>query len=46
MGGADVTPTATTGRYEVKSNLTMSGLWKVNVKFGDGQTVRFSINAE
>jgi len=46
MGGADVTPTGTPGRYEVKGNLTMAGLWKVNVKFGDNQSVRFSLSAE
>ena len=46
MGGADVTPTGTPGRYEVKGNLAMAGLWKVNVKFGENQNVRFSLNAE
>lgn len=46
MGGAEVTPTGTPGRYDVKGNLTMAGLWKVNVKFGEGQNVRFSLNAE
>jgi YtkA-like len=45
MGGAEVTATSTPGRYEVKGNLTMAGLWKVNVRFGD-QNVRFSLNAE
>lgn len=46
IGGAEVTPTATPGRYEVKGSLSMSGLWKFNVKFADGQNVRFSLNAE
>jgi hypothetical protein len=46
MGGADVTPTGTPGRYEVKGNLTMAGLWKLNVKFGENQNVRFSLSAE
>src|SRR5262252_7437028 len=45
MGSAEVSPTNTPGRYDVKGNLTMDGLWKVNVKFGD-QNVRFSLNAE
>ena len=45
MGIAEVGPTNTPGRYEVKGNLTMSGLWKVTVKFGE-QSVRFSLNAE
>jgi len=46
MGGADVTATDTPGRYTVKGNLTMAGLWKINVKFGTDQNVRFSLNAE
>jgi hypothetical protein len=46
MGGAEVNTTSTPGRYEVKGNLTMSGLWKINVKFGEGQSVRFSLSAE
>src|SRR5215510_13168679 len=45
MGTAEVSATGTPGRYEVKGSLTMAGLWKVNVKFGD-QNVRFSLNAE
>jgi hypothetical protein len=45
MGTAEVSPTGTPGRYEVKGNLTMAGLWKMNVKFGD-QNVRFSLNAD
>src|SRR5262245_29885434 len=28
MGTAEVSPTGTPGRYEVKGNLTMAGLWK------------------
>lgn len=46
MGGAEVTSTGTPGRYEVKDNLGMAGLWKVNVKFGTDQKVRFSLSAE
>ena len=46
MVAADVTPTSTPGRYEVKGNLAMAGLWKVNVKFGASQNVRFSLNAQ
>ena len=34
------------GRYNVKSNLSMAGLWKFNVKFGDGQSVRINLTAE
>jgi hypothetical protein len=45
IGNADVAGTGTPGRYEVKGSLSMAGLWKVNVKFGD-QSVRFSLNAE
>ena len=46
MGGAEVTPAKTPGRYEVKGNLSMGGLWKINVRFGDNRNVRFSLNAE
>jgi hypothetical protein len=46
MGGAEVTSTDTPGRYEVKGSLSMAGLWKVNVRFGDNRNVRFSLNAE
>jgi hypothetical protein len=46
IGGAEVTPTDTPGRYAVKGNLTMSGLWKLNIKFGADQDVRFSLSAE
>ena len=46
MGGADVTPTGTPGRYTVKGNLTMAGLWKLNLRFGENQTARFSLSAE
>jgi hypothetical protein len=45
MGTAEVSPTGTPGRYLVKGSLTMAGLWKTNVKFGD-QSVRFNLNAE
>ena len=46
MGKAETTPGDTLGRYHVKSNLSMAGLWKFNVKFGDGQSVRINLNAE
>ena len=45
MGSAEVRSTSMPGRYEVKGNLTMAGLWKVNIKFSD-QSVRFSLNAQ
>src|SRR6185503_19858554 len=47
MGRADTTPGDTVGRYHVKTNLSMAGLWKFNVKFADGQqSVRINVNAE
>ena len=46
MGGAEVTRTDTPGRYDVKGSLSMAGLWKLNVRFGDNQNARFSLNAE
>jgi hypothetical protein len=46
MGNATVTATETPGRYNATSNLTMTGLWKFTVKFGDGQAVRINVNAE
>ena len=46
MGKADVKPTGTPGRYEVQGNLSMSGLWRVTVKFGAGQSARFNLSAE
>ena len=46
MGTATVTPTDTPGRYQATGTLTMAGLWKLNVRFGSGQSVRFSVNAE
>ena len=46
MGKAETTPGDTVGRYHVKSNLSMAGLWKFNVKFADGQSVRINLNAE
>jgi hypothetical protein len=46
MGRAETTPGDTIGRYHVKSNLSMAGLWKFNVKFADGQSVRINVNAE
>lgn len=46
MGTATVMPTDTPGRYHVTCNLTMSGMWKFNVKFGSGEAVRINMNAE
>ena len=46
MAKADTTPGDTIGRYIVKSNLSMAGLWKFNVKFADGHSVRINVNAE
>jgi len=46
IGEANVVSSGTPGRYEVKGSLGMSGLWKINVKFGDNQSVRFSLSAE
>ena len=41
-----VTPADTPGRYTAIGNLTMSGHWKVNITFGDGQSARFNLSAE
>jgi len=46
MATAEVTTTETAGRYTVASNFTMAGLWKCQLKFGDGQSVRFNLNAQ
>jgi len=46
MGQAETTPGDAVGRYHVKTNLSMAGLWKFNVKFADGQSVRINLNAE
>lgn len=46
MGSTTTTPSDTLGRYQVKSNLSMAGLWKFNVKFGSGQSVRINVSAE
>ena len=46
MGSATVTPTDTPGRYRATGSLNMSGLWKFNVKFGEGRAVRLNVNAE
>jgi YtkA-like len=45
MGSATVMPAEKPGQYHVTSNLTMAGMWKFNVKFGD-QSVRINMNAE
>ena len=46
MGSATVTATETPGLYHATGNLTMAGLWKFTVKFGDGQSVRINVNAQ
>ncbi|HEX4999748.1 MAG TPA: FixH family protein [Terriglobia bacterium] len=46
MGAAEVKATSTPGRYEVRGNLSMGGLWKMDVRFGAGQKARFTVNAE
>ncbi|HET9217144.1 MAG TPA: FixH family protein [Terriglobia bacterium] len=46
IGAATTTPGDAPGRYRVKSNLSMAGLWKFNVKFGNGQSVRINLTAE
>jgi len=46
MATTEVTPSDTPGRYTAIGNLTMSGHWKVNVTFGNGQNVQFNLSAE
>ena len=46
IAGAEVTPSSTPGRYIVKGSFSMTGLWRVSVRFGAGQTARFNLNAE
>ena len=46
MGSTTITPTDTPGRYNVKCNLSMAGLWKFNLKFGSGLSARINVNAE
>jgi len=46
MGSAKVTPSDTPGRYRVTGSLSMAGLWKFSVKYGNGETVRINVNAE
>ena len=46
MGETATMPGDTIGRYNVKYKLSMAGLWKFNVKFGNGQSVRINLNAE
>ena len=46
IGSTTITPGDAPGRYNVKSNLSMAGLWKFNVKFGNGQSVRINLTAE
>ena len=41
-----VTPSNTPGRYTAIGNLTMSGHWKVNITFGNGQSARINLSAE
>jgi len=46
IASAETTPGDKLGRYDVKYNLSMAGLWKFNVKFGQGQSVRINLTAE
>jgi len=46
MGSTTTTPGDALGRYDVKYTLSMAGLWKFNVKFGEGQSVRINLTAE
>jgi hypothetical protein len=46
MGTTSVMRTDTAGRYRATVTLTMAGLWKFNVKYGSGQSVRINLNAE
>jgi hypothetical protein len=46
MAAAEAKPAEVPGRYTVNGNLAMAGMWKVTIKFGAGQSVRFSLNAE
>jgi hypothetical protein len=46
MATTQVTPSDTPGRYTAIGNLTMSGHWKVNITFGNGQSARFNLSAE
>ena len=46
IGTANVTPTDTPGRYRVTGSLSMAGLWKFNVRYGNVETVRINVNAE
>ena len=46
IGSTTVTRTDTAGRYEAKGEFSMVGLWKCNVTFGSGQSVRFNLNAQ
>jgi len=49
MANAEATPTGTTGRYTVKSHLTMSGTWSFGVEWqgpaGNG-SAKLSANAQ
>ena len=46
MATTKVSPTDTPGRYTAIGNMTMSGHWKVDVTFGNGQSARFNLSAE
>jgi len=46
IGTTTVTRTDIAGRYEAKGEFSMVGLWKCNVTFGSGQSVRFNLNAQ
>jgi hypothetical protein len=46
MATTEVMPSDTPGRYTAIGNLTMSGHWKVDITFGNGQRARFNLSAE
>jgi hypothetical protein len=46
MATTEVTPSDIPGRYTAIGNLTMSGHWKVDITFGNGQRARFNLSAE
>jgi len=46
MATSQIISSGTPGRYTAVGNLTMSGHWKCNVTFGNGQNVRFNVSAE
>jgi len=45
LGNTRVTPSGTPGRYNVTSELSMAGDWKMAVMFGSNQKVEFNLAA-